>query len=215
MARCGCSKTCACAVEANGAPIIPEGIDLSTGITTLFPTSRVGWRDNVVDGTGSLNDPYSVSFKDSLEYRVHAQEWRQTGVDFNTVGWTISDPTVYSTPGDKSIFIWTAAFPNDAYVVYPGLFVGCWARCSTGGVAAPIVLLLGVTINDSSGPFNLAGNTTSTIDPVLSCVGYLNPLDSVVSVGSSGITASIVVSISNPASVALTVTDIRLWAVEV
>lgn len=214
MARCGCSKTCTCFVDQNGATIIAQETDVLAGTVSLMPSSRIGWRDNVVTGSGRQSDPYVVSFKDSLEYRPPAQELRQTGPNFYNDGWVV-EPTVYSTPAPKALFFWVESFPGEIQAVGSGFIIGAWANIDTGGVAAPIEMVIVASIVDISGPFNIAGASTQTVNPKLACSGYVNPVDSAVSIGSTGVTTIIVLQFFDPASAIVSVSDVRLWGVEV
>lgn len=217
MPPCGCTKPCNCAVAQNGAPIIVESSDLGSLQVVLFPTERVGWRDNVVSGTGSAQNPYMVSFKDSLEYRPKAQEWRLTPpADSDPIDWS-TNPSVYSTPVPNATFIWASgSFSEEINLTATGLLVGAWASVNTGGVATPIELQLFYDfVVDDLGPDRIAGASTTTANPILGCTGYVTPLKSATSLFSSGLTASLSLQVRNPANVALTVSDVRLWAVEV
>lgn len=214
MPNCGCSGVCNCFVAQNGAIFIAE-TDFDTGAVTYLNSSRIGWRDNVVAGNGRATNPYAVSFRDSLEYRPRAQEWRQTGTNFYTTGWSAGDPNVYSTPIPSAVFLWAAGFPGEANITATGILVGAWANISTGGVSAPIEMIIAVSIVDTTGPFNIAGAATQTSDPNLACAGYLNPVDTATSLASSGTTANLVVQFFDAAAAIVTINDIRLWAVEV
>lgn len=213
MPNCGCSKVCGCFVAQNGAVFISE-TDFDTGAITYLATARIGWRDNVVDGNGRATNPYTVSFRDSLEYRPRAQEWRQTGPNYDNDGWVL-EPTVYSTPIPNATFVWAESDPAAAYLTASGVLIGAWINVNTGGVAGPIEMNIFTSIADFTGPLNIAGASTQSSDPNLACAGYLNPVDSATSVASSGITATIVVQLFDQANVIVGINDIRLWAVEV
>ena len=211
-APCGCSRACSCRVSQNGAVIIGEP-EFGFSNFDVFESERIGWRDNLVEGTGSANNPYMVSFKDSLEFRPRAQEWRQTGVDFFANGWINNDPTVYSTPHPFATFLWSPAFPSDINGTATGYLVGAWASFTVG--VAPIEMIIVSSIADATGPFNIAAASTQTANPVLACSGYVNPMDSSISLASSGITATLVLQIFDPSNSNPVINDVRVWAVEV
>lgn len=217
MARCTCSKPCNCAIAQNGAPIIVENSQILLGQAALFPTSRVGWRDNLVAGTGSSGNPYTVSFKDSLEFRPAAQEWRYTGSDYDEEGFA-TDPNQYSTPVPNAMFVWSAAFETEINVAGTGFLIGAYADVNTGGVATPVELHLFYDFQVvNTGPDRIAGSTTQAANPVLTCVGYVNPLRSAIPLASSGLFLSILLDVRAPAltSDSYSVPSVRVWAVEV
>lgn len=215
MSRCdSCSKPCGCAVAQNGAAIVVENSNVFIGDASLFPTERVGWRDNIVEGTGSVNDPYSVSFKDALEFRPRAQEWRQIGGNYEDVGW-VSEPTLYSTPTENALFIFNVDFPS-VNVVGTGFMVGAYADVNTFGVSTPIELHLFYDfVVTSSGPGHIGGATTQAANPVLACVGYVSPLRSALNIVSSGLTLSIALDVRFPGVSDIDINSVRIWAVEV
>lgn len=215
MPNCGCSKPCNCSVVSNGAPIIIESADQLT--VTLLGAGREGWQDNIVQGSGRALDPYTVSWKDSLEYRPRAQEWRQSGSFPNGTDWT-SEPTLYSTPTDNALFLWAATFPSDVNLKAPGILVGAYADVNTGGVAVPIEfsILFGFILTDP-GPARIAHSVTSVSNPILACTGYINPARTVVDLTSSGLVAALIVRISSPNGLgAITaINQVRIWGVQV
>lgn len=210
MPNCGCSKACSCRVVANGAPIIIEsagdGLNLS-----LIDVGKVGGPDNIVTGSGRTTDPYSVSWKDSLEYRPRAQEWRQS--PFTTQAWT-SEPTLYSTPFSNAIFLW--ALTHEPNLTASGVLLGAYADVNTGGVTTPIELTLffDALIFDD-GPNEVAYSVTSVSNPVLACTGFVNPARSVIDLGSSGLRGEVSVQVRSPANLITAVNQVRVWGVQV
>lgn len=214
MPTCNCAKVCNCFVDDNGAPIVVESFDPGIPATTLLDTPRIGSRDSVVVGSGRSTNPYSVSFKDSLEYRPRAQEWRQTGIDFYANNW-VSDPTVYSTPIARATFLWAPSDPAVTFITAPGLIIGAWA--SVTSAAQPIEFQIFYDVQDGGdlGPDRVSGCSTNSVNSILACTGYVNPLRSSVDVGASGLRMSVIAQIRNPEGLTLTVNDVRIWAVEV
>lgn len=209
MPNCGCTKACSCTVAANGAPIIIESggaLDL-----TLIDIGQVGAPDNIVQGSGRPTDPYSITWKDSLEYRPRAQEWRQ--LPFTSQEWT-SDPTLYSTPYAHAVFLW--AVENNPALTASSVILGAYADINTGGVT--INTELSIFFNSffaDTGPSLIAHYTSTNVNPLSACTGYLNPARTLVDLSSSGLRGEITVLVRDPSAGIVAVNEIRLWGIQV
>lgn len=209
MPNCGCTKACTCTFVANGAPII---IETATQLSlSLVDIGRVGPADNVVSGTGRPTDPYSVSFKDSLEYRPRAQEWRQ--LPFTSQEWT-SEPTLYSTPVFNALFLW--APESSPQLAQSGLILGAYADVNTGGITitTEISIFFGFTTADV-GPSVVSRYTSTNVNPLMACTGFLNPARTVADLASSGLRAEISVQIRDPSAGIVAINEVRLWGMQV
>lgn len=209
MPNCGCNKACSCTVVANGAPIIIESSDQFSVV--LIDVGKTGGPDNIVEGSGRPTDPYSVSFKDSLEYRPRAQEWRQ--LPYTTEEWT-SDPTLYSTPVMNALFLW--APEQEPQLVTSGVLLGAYVDINTGGVGIPLELTIffGSLLLDN-GPARIAQYTGNAPNPIMACTGFLNPARTIIDLSSSGLRAEISVHVRDPADGIVAINEVRLWGVQV
>lgn len=208
MPTCGCSKSCNCTVVSNGAPIIIQSGDPLDMV--LVDVGKIGTADNIVSGSGRPTDPYSISWKDSVEFRPRAEEWRQ--LPYDDV-WP-TEPTLYSTPTPHSIFLW--APENDAGLTASNVILGAYADINTGGVTitTELSIIYGSFFADT-GPARIAHYTSTNVNPQMACTGYLNPARTIVDLSSSGLRAEIAVVVRDPSNGIVAINEIRLWGIQV
>lgn len=204
MPPCNCTK-CGCSVAQNGVVFVQT----ETGIVgaEFLPSTRIGWRDNVVDGQGSSAEPFSVSFVDSVEYRPWAAEMKQ-------ISPVSGDFTASSMQYNQNgLFVWSAGFPEEINLTQTGVLLGAYVSV-TSGAAVDVSMELAVGFfSYDNGMVSVASHSVgAVISPILNAVGYLSPLRTF-PVVSSGLTAT--VNLSLVSSVAVTVNEVRVWGITV
>lgn len=206
--NCGCSKACNCLVTTNGTLIQAAEI----GGTDPQPNTRVGWRDSIVEGSGSASNPYTVSFVDSLEYRPWAAEARENAAGSNL--WD-GNPIIYNSKSGDPLFVWAAVLPGTINISQTGLLVGARVVISSAGAIGAISLIVEFTsTNPDTGPTQLAGYTAgNSVSPILTTSGYLSPLRSFPLV-SSGLTGELGIGVLSTFG-GWTIGDVQLWAISV
>jgi hypothetical protein len=205
MAELGCTSGCSCHAEEDGF---------------FANDSEHGRRNTVVTGNGTLSDPWTVSFIDSVQYRPVAAEIRYPdrsldGIQtLNGEGITV----VYKTsPNNKTVFVGYPTPTSPSMIVSGNYFiVGAAAEFQANADAGTKKAISIRAAHATLGFIIIAGAVTAgltTEDMILTASGYSPGLfgDELVASGFGPRTQAFTVAIRETTAGALNIKKLKFW----
>lgn len=218
MARCSsCNKACQCTVADDGFYALEVGDDISP---ELIGTTRTGRRSTVVQGQGTLSNPFTVSFIDSDFYQANAFEYRS----FTSVVGSPTVPVLDVAQVQYSVFPYQmrldvpipvgSQFASEGAINISSsnnLIAGFYVDLSTGGISLSVRAQLNYDPPASDGGIEvICGDNTVRANPALASMGFVSPLRGIDTI-SAGLIGTLFLQISGYPTDP-TINEARIWA---